>query len=158
MEDLTSKPAVPRYYAPQMTQYGIKLPCRVAAVGQTDSGKTHSIMHSWLGGNISFWRPDLLDGSPRNASLQHCLFCSNGGMSPSEKETLLERFVKTKDQRLFHVPWFPTKQEVYDFISVTSTLPAVITKKKKDGKKIVTTPDAEDIVYGEDERLHPTEW
>ena len=106
MEDLTSKPAVHdnHYFAPQMTQYGIKLPCRVAVVGQMDSGKTHSIMHSWLGGNISFWRPDPLDGSPRNASLQHCLFCSNGGMSPSEKETLLERFVKTKDQRLFHMP------------------------------------------------------
>ena len=112
MEDLMSKPAVHHYFAPQMTQYGIKLPCRVgiklpcrvAVVGQMDSGKTHSIMHSWLGGNISFWRPDPLDGSPRNASLQHCLFCSNGGMSPSEKETLLERFVKTKDQRLFHVP------------------------------------------------------
>ena len=44
-----SKPAVPCYFAPQMTQYGIKLPCRVAVVGQTDSGKTHSIMHSWLG-------------------------------------------------------------------------------------------------------------
>ena len=29
-----------RYFAPQMTQYGIKLPCRVAVVGQTDSGKT----------------------------------------------------------------------------------------------------------------------
>ena len=71
MEDLTSKPAVRRYFAPQMTQYGIKLPCRVAVVGQMDSGKTHSIMHSWLGGNISFWRPNLLDGSPRNASLQH---------------------------------------------------------------------------------------
>ena len=104
MEDLTSKPAVHRYFAPHMTQYGIKLPCRVAVVGQTDSGKTHSIMHSWLGGSISFWRPDPLDGSPRNASLQHCLFCSNGGMSPLEKETLLERFVKTKDQRLFHMP------------------------------------------------------
>ena len=137
MEDLTSKPAVRdnRYFAPQMTQYGIKLPCRVAVVGQMDSGKTHSIMHSWLGGNISFWRPDPLDGSPRNASLQHCLVCSNGGMSPLEKETLLERFVKTKDQRLFHVPRFPTKQEVYDFISVTSTLPTVTSKKKVDGKK-----------------------
>ena len=54
MEDLMSKPAVRHYFAPQMTQYGIKLPCRVAVVGQTDSGKTHSIMHSWLGGNISF--------------------------------------------------------------------------------------------------------
>ena len=133
-----SKPAVHCYFAPQMTQYGIKLPYRVA-VGQTDSGKTDSIMHSWLGGNIFFWRPDPLDGSPRNASLQHCLFCSNGGMSPLEKETLLERFVKTKDQRLFHVSRFPTKQEVYDFISVTSILPTIITstKKKKvdDGKK-----------------------
>ena len=77
-------------------------------------------------------------------------------MSPSEKETLLERFVKTEDQRLFHVPRFPTKQEVYDFISVTSTLPTVITKKKKDRKKeIVTTPDAEDIVYGEDKKTAP---
>ena len=58
-------------------------------------------------------------------------------MSPSEKETLLERFVKTKDQRLFHMPRSPTKQEVYDFISVTSTLPTVITSKKKvdDGQK-----------------------
>ena len=36
---------------PEITQYGIKLPFRVAIVGQTDSGKTHSIMHSWLGGN-----------------------------------------------------------------------------------------------------------
>ena len=54
MEDLTSKPAVHHYFAPQMTQYGIKLPCRVAVVGQTDNGKTHSIMHSWLGGNIFF--------------------------------------------------------------------------------------------------------
>ena len=126
-----SKPAVHHYFAPQMTQYGIKLPCRVAVVGQTDSGKTHSIMHSWLGGNISFWRPNPLDGLPRNALLQHCLFCSNGGMSPLEKETLLERFAMTKDQRLFNMPRFPTKQEVYDFISVTSTLPTIITKKKK---------------------------
>ena len=83
------------------------------------------------GYHISFWRPDPLDGSPRNALLQHCLFCSNGGMSPLEKETLLERFVTTKDQSLFHMPQFPTKQEVYDFISVTSTLPTIITKKKK---------------------------
>ena len=30
-----------------------------------------------------------------------------------------------------------------------------ITKKKKDGKKIVTTPDAKDIVYGEDEKTTP---
>ena len=142
MEDLMSKLAVydNRYFAPQMTQYGIKLPCRVAVVGQTDSGKTHSIMHSLLGGNISFWRPNPLDGSLRNASLQHCLFCSNGGMSPSEKETLLERFIKTKDQRLFHMPQFPMKQGVYDFISVTSTLPTITSKKKVDDGKNSSNP------------------
>ena len=94
MEDLTSKPAVPRYFAPQMIQYGIKLPCRVAVVGQTDSGKTHSIMHSWLGGNMSFWRPNPLDGSPRNASLQHCLFCSNGVACPLQRKNITRKVHK----------------------------------------------------------------
>ena len=39
---------------PNLTQYGVCLPFRVAVVGQTNSGKTHSIMHRWLGGKISF--------------------------------------------------------------------------------------------------------
>ena len=47
---------------PEITQYGIRLPFRMAVVGQTDSGKTHSIMHRWLGGKISYWRPNE-DGS-----------------------------------------------------------------------------------------------
>ena len=43
---------------PELTQYSIKLPFRVVVVGQTDSGKTQSIMHRWLGEKISYWRPD----------------------------------------------------------------------------------------------------
>ena len=69
---------------PEITQYGIKLPFRVAIVSQTDSGKTHSIMHSWLGGKISYWKPNEHE-APEHAFLQHCLFCSNGGMSNAKK-------------------------------------------------------------------------
>ena len=43
---------------PELTQYGIRLPFTVAVVGQTDSGKTHSITHRCLGRKISFWHPD----------------------------------------------------------------------------------------------------
>ena len=58
---------------PEITQYGIRLPFRVAVVGQTDSGKTHSIMHRWLGGKISYWRLNE-DGSLSPASLQIAYF------------------------------------------------------------------------------------
>ena len=101
---------------PELTQYSIKLPFRVAVVGQTDSGKTHSIMHRWLGGKISYWRPDE-NGMPISTTIQHCLFCSNGGMSMSEKETLVQHFVTDPRQRLFHMSRFLTKQDMFDFIS-----------------------------------------
>ena len=39
-----------------LMQYGVKLPFRVAVVGQTNSGKTHSIIRRWLGSKISFWK------------------------------------------------------------------------------------------------------
>ena len=39
---------------PTLMQYGVKLPFRVAVVGQTDSGKTHSIIQCWLGGKFHF--------------------------------------------------------------------------------------------------------
>ena len=71
---------------PEITQYGIKLPFRVAIVSQTDSGKTQSIMHSWLGRKISYWKPNE-HGAPEHAFLQHCLFCSNGG-SPMLKRKI----------------------------------------------------------------------
>ena len=47
-------------------QYGVKLPSRVAIVGQTDSGKTHSIIRRWLGGKTSFWKHDV------NGELKAC--------------------------------------------------------------------------------------
>ena len=77
----------------ELTQYGIRLPFRVAVEGQTDSGKTHSIMHMWLGGKISFWHPDYDDSTAVPTTLQHCLFCSNGRMSTNEKDTLVQHFV-----------------------------------------------------------------
>ena len=40
---------------PMLMQFGVKLPFRVAVVGQTDSGKTHLIIQWWLGVKISFW-------------------------------------------------------------------------------------------------------
>ena len=63
-------------FYPKITQYGIRLPCRIAVVGQTDSGKTHSIMHSWLGGCISFWRPDITDGFPEPAFFNTVYFAA----------------------------------------------------------------------------------
>ena len=98
---------------PELTQYGIRLPFRVAVIGQTNSGKTHSIMHRWLGGKISFWRPDK-DDTVIPTTIQHCLFCSNGGMSTSEKDILVQHFVRNQQQqRLFHMGRFPTKQDIY---------------------------------------------
>ena len=32
---------------PTLIQYGVKLPFRIAVVGQTDSGKMHSIIKCW---------------------------------------------------------------------------------------------------------------
>ena len=90
----------------------IHLPFREAVVGQTDSGKTHSIMHRWLGGKISFWCPDNDDGMAVATMLQHCLFCSHGGMSMSEKDILVQHFVRDQQQCLFHMGWFPTKQDI----------------------------------------------
>ena len=54
MEDLVSCNPTNRGIStlPELTQYGMRLPFRVAVVGQTDSDKTHSIMHRWLGGKI----------------------------------------------------------------------------------------------------------
>ena len=39
---------------PTIVQYGVKVPFEVAVMGQTDSGKTHSIMKHWLGGKIPY--------------------------------------------------------------------------------------------------------
>ena len=90
---------------PTLMQYGVKLPFRVAAVRQTDSGKTHSIIRRWLGGKISFWKHDV-NGELKACQLQHCLYCSNGGISDDEKKRLKEEFIdedREQPQRLFHL-------------------------------------------------------
>ena len=158
MEDLTFRKeneVTKTHFYPKITQYGIRLPCRIAVVGQTDSGKMHSIMHSWLGGHISFWRPNITDGFLEPAFFHHCLFCSNGGMSVLEKQILIKQFVTSPDQCLFHIPRFPTKQEVYEFICTTSVLHPIVSKKKDGGKKVITSTDPEDVVYNEDECTAP---
>ena len=115
---------------PEITQYGIKLPFRVAIVSRTNSGKTHSIMHSWLGGKISYWKPNE-HRAPKHAFLQHCLFCSNGGMSNAKKDNLVKHFIVSPEQRLFHMPRFPMKQELFEFISSTTVIAPPPPRKKE---------------------------
>ena len=125
MEDLTLLPTETGELVdlPDITQYGVRLPLRIAVVGQTNSGKTHLIMKRWLGGKVSFWQPND-EGLAIKMELQHCLFCSNGGMSTDEKTLLLKEFVKDGGghcQKLFHINQFPQKQEIFEFITKTTT-------------------------------------
>ena len=76
-------------------------------------------MRHWLAGKKSFWRLND-EGAATETNLQHCLFCSNGGMSPDEKTVLLCKFVKNDRQKLFHIGRFLQKQEIFDFIAKTS--------------------------------------
>ena len=55
--------------------------------------------------SILFWK--YVDGKLTACQLQHCLYCSNGGMSNEEKQRLKDEFID-KDrigmrQRLFHL-------------------------------------------------------
>ena len=89
MEDLSQE--YDKEKLQMLMQYRVELPFRVAVVGQTDSGKTHSIIRRWVGGKISFWK--YIDDELRSCQLQHCLYCSNGGMPNEEKRQLKEEFV-----------------------------------------------------------------
>ena len=106
------------------------------------------------------------------ASLQHCLFCSNGGMSLGEKENLVQHFISNPQQRLFHMSCFPTKQEVFEFISMTATMSAAAAaaaanvgggggqgrKRRKTNEgdmRLMAKQDPEDVVLNEDERTTP---
>ena len=53
--------------SPSLLQYGINLPFRFAVIGQTDSGKTHSIVRRWLGGKIQYCK--YFNGKLTNAYL-----------------------------------------------------------------------------------------
>ena len=116
MEDLTVSGE--KQFLLNITQYGIRLPFRVTVVGQTDSGKTHSIVCRWLSGKISFWKPNS-NGLAIESDLQHCLYCSNGGMSANKTKEFLKEFIKTDREKLFHLNRFPQKQEIFDFITKT---------------------------------------
>ena len=107
---------------PDITEYGIRVPFCFAIIGQTDSGKTYSIMRRWLGGRISYWTSSDDAKQPiKEVSLRHCLYCSNGNVSYEVKQELRRNFlVDPSFQRLFHLDRFPTKEDVFCFIAITS--------------------------------------
>ena len=143
---------------PTLVQYGVKLLFKVAVIGQTDSGKTHLIIRRSLGCRISFWKYNV-DGELAACQLQHCLYCSNGGMSNEEKQRLKDEFID-KDrvgmchqQKLFHLNRLPLKKELFELIASTSEQPISKTSHKRDkhGVSISDKRDIEQIVFSENE-------
>ena len=144
-----------KQFLPNITQYSIRLPFRVAVVGQTDSGKIHSVICRWLSGKISFSKPKS-DGLAIESDLQYCLYCSNGGMPGNEKKELLKEFVKTDRRKIFHLNRFPQKQEIFDFIAkTTNDVGKKKGKKRRKNSEVMIMPNKEGIVFGEDEKTSP---
>ena len=79
-------------------------------------------MRRWLGGRISYWTSSDDAKQPiKEVSLRHCLYCSNGNVSYEVKQELRRNFVVDPSfQRLFHLDRFPTKEDVFRFIAITS--------------------------------------
>ena len=149
---------------PDLTEYGIRTPFRFAIVGQTDSGKTYSILQRWLGGKISFWT--VLNGSVREVKLRHCLYCNNGNVPSRAKRDIVENFIREDDnQRVFHSDHFPTRDELFEFVGSTSSLNEEGRTKKTTSRKRTSSGESKKrityqapnhrIVYGEDNRLAP---
>ena len=139
---------------PDLTEYGIRAPFRFAIVGQTDSGKTYSILQRWLGGKISFWTIAGGGGGVREVNLQHCLYCNNGNVSFQTKQDIVQNFVQTNDQRVFHSDHFPTRDELFKFVGSTSYM----NKKRKrtgEGKRISYQAPHHHIIYSEDNQSAP---
>ena len=105
-----------------ITEYGIRAPFRFAIIGQTDSGKTYSIMRRWLGRRISYWSSSDDAKQPiKEVSLKHCLYCSNGNVSYETKQEMVRNFIVDRSsQHIFHLDRFPTKEDVFCFIAATS--------------------------------------
>ena len=79
---------------PDIMEYGICVPFHFAVIGQTDSGKTYSIMRRWLSGRISYWTSsDDVKRPIKEVSFMHCLYCSNGNISYEVKQELKRNFV-----------------------------------------------------------------
>ena len=129
MEELTADDHHHEGASPSLLQYGINLPFHFAVIGQTDSGKTHSIVRHWLGGKIQHCK--YVNGKLTNAYLQHCLYCSNGDISEEEKDRLRDEFIKDDDQRLFHLEHVPNREELFTFIAETSDFDDQKTKKRR---------------------------
>ena len=97
--------------------------------------------------------------------LQHCLYCSNGGMSDEEKQRLKDEFIDkervgTSQQRLFHLNRLPSKKDLFKFIASMSEIGQQSKKKesrKRDihGASISSRRDIEQIVFSEKENNAP---
>ena len=142
------------YSLPDITEYGVRAPFRFAVIGQTDSGKTYSIMRRWLGGRISYWTS--ASGRVQEVKLRHCLYCNNGNVSLELKQELVDSFVVNNSQRVFHLDRFPTQDNIFDFISSTSIYNNVENRKRKlDGVKITYQRPSHAYVYAESSRDAP---
>ena len=80
-------------------------------------------------------------------------------MSLDEKLTLLREFVFDEHQKLFHINRFPSKKEIFEFISRMSKidLSTTTTMKGKGGieRKFTSHNDFEDVVFGEGKKCAP---
>ena len=143
---------------PDLTEYGIRAPFRFAIVGQTDSGKTYSILQRWLGGKISFWTIAKEGSGVRESKLQHCLYCNNGNISLQSKQDIVRNFVRTDNQRVFHLDHFPTRDDLFKFIGSTSYMnerKKVMRKRTREDKRITCQAPDHQIVYSEDNQEAP---
>ena len=73
-----------------------------------------------------------MNGELRLSHLQHCLYCSNGGMSNEEKTRLKEEFIQDEpSQKLFHLNRLLNKKEIFQIIISTKKKEEDKTRKKK---------------------------
>ena len=145
----------PAYSLPDITEYGVRAPFRFAVIGQTDSGKTYSIMRRWLGGRISYWTS--ASGRVQEVKLRHCLYCNNGNVSLELKQELVDNFVvDSQQQRVFHLDRFPMQDDIFNFISGTSNNNIERRRKRKSsGEKMKYSPPPKYYVYAESSRDAP---
>ena len=139
-----------------ITEYGVRAPFRFAVIGQTDSGKTYSIMRRWLGGRISYWMS--ASGRVQEVKLRHCLYCNNGNVSLELKQDLVDNFVVNDSQRVFHLDQFLMQDNIFDFISSTSTYNNNVENRKRKsdgGVKIAYQRPSHAYVYAESSRDAP---
>ena len=76
-------------------------------------------------------------------------------MSSAEKDNLAKHFVVSLEQRLFHMPPFPMKQELFEFISSTTVIAPPPPRKKQKNMHLQVTKDPEDVVFNEDQQSAP---